>query len=127
MISGFGGVYIKILAFCEIPKITELNFFRREFDLFVEHVESIADFEAKQALSDQDIVVVVSDNPSFWIRALNKFPKKSVVFILIGNETYEPAPYNLINEINSLKHSFIYNPPKNISNLTILGLSLIHI
>ena len=120
-LSGLGGVYMKILAFCEIPKITELNFFRREFNLFVEHVESIADFEAKQALSDQDIVVVASNNPSFWIRALNKFPKESVVFILIGNETYEPAPYNLVNEINSLKHSFIYNPPKTISNLTILG------
>jgi hypothetical protein len=112
---------MEILAFCEIPKITEMNFFRREFNLIVDHVESIADFEAKQAASGQNIVVVVSNNPSFWIRSLNKFPKESVVFILIGNETYDPAPYNSVNEINSLKHSFIYNPPKTVSNLAILG------
>lgn len=116
-----GGVEIKIVAFCEIPRITEINFFRREFNILVEHVESIADFEAKLNTSESNIVVVVSDNPSFWINSLNKLPRESVVFILIGNETYEPAPYNLINEIKSLKHSFVYNPPKNISNLTIIG------
>ena len=100
-----GGVEIKIVAFCEIPRITEINFFRREFNIFVEHVESIADFEAKLNTSESNIVVVVSDNPGFWINSLNKLPRESVVFILIGNETYEPAPYNLINEIKSLNHS----------------------
>ena len=68
-----------------------------------------------------NLVVVISNNPRFWITSLNKLPKDSVVFILIGNETYEPDAYNLINEIKTLKHSFIYNPPKSISNLSIIG------
>jgi hypothetical protein len=94
---------------------------RREFNILVEHVPSILDFETKLNNLQSNLVVVISNNPRFWITSLNKLPKESVVFILIGNETYEPEAYNLINEIKTLKHSFIYNPPKSISNLSIVG------
>jgi len=116
-----GGIKVKIAAFSEIPRITEINFFRREFSMFVEHVKSIADFETKLNISESNAVVVVSNNPSFWINSLNKLPKESVVFILIGNETYDPVPYNSINDIKTLKHAFVYNPPKSITDLAILG------
>jgi hypothetical protein len=94
---------------------------RREFNILVEYVPSISDFETKLNNLQSNLVVVISNNPRFWITSLNKLPKESVVFILIGNETYEPEAYNLINEIKTLKHSFIYNPPKNVNNLSIVG------
>ena len=52
---------------------------------------------------------------------MDKLKKDSVIFFLLGNETYEPGAFNALNEITTLKHAFVYNSPNKISNMAIMG------
>ena len=65
--------------------------------------------------------MIVSTNPLFWVTALNKFKKDSVVFILIGNKTYDPKVFNLLNNLKTLRHTFVYNLPNSIKVKNIFG------
>ena len=47
--------------------------------------------------------------------------KNTVVFFLIGNETYEPRVFNSLNNLKSLKHAFVYNPPTKVSKKALIG------
>ena len=79
-----------VTAYCESPKITEESFLLREFGINTVYVNSTDDFLKKLENSGGDTIVIVSTNPIFWKPVLTKFKAKSVVFILIGNETYDP-------------------------------------
>jgi hypothetical protein len=109
------------VAYCESPKITEEAFLRREFGITTIYVSSIHDFLEKSKKSDLDSIVIVSTNPLFWITVLNKFKKDSVIFILIGNETYDPRVFNLLNNLKSLRHAFVYNLPTSIKAKNLFG------
>ena len=65
--------------------------------------------------------MIASTNPEYWIESLNKLKKNTVIFFLLGNETYEPNDFNSLNKISSLKHAFVYNPPSKISKEAIFG------
>ena len=101
--------------------MTEINYFKREFDIKIESVESIAEFESKLSNVNHATVLIASTNPEYWVESLNKLKKNSVIFFLLGNETYEPNDFNSLNKICSLKHAFVYNPPSKISKRAIFG------
>lgn len=113
-------MYNKV-AYCESPKITEEAFLRREFDITTIYVSTIDDFLEKLKKSNSDLIVIVSTNPLFWVTALNKFKRDSVIFILIGNETYDPKVFNSLNNLKSLRHAFVYNLPTSIKAKNIFG------
>lgn len=110
-----------MILFTENPLLTEVSFFKREFGLIVETVESILDFERRINSIDSSVVLVASTNPEHWIESLNKLKKNSVIFFLLGNETYDPYAFNTLNNITTLKHAFVYNSPNKISNMAIMG------
>jgi hypothetical protein len=101
--------------------LTEVNYFKREFGIKIESVESITEFESKLSSVNYTTLLIASTNPEYWIESLNKLKKNTVIFFLLGNETYEPNDFNSLNKISSLKHAFVYNPPKKVLNGAILG------
>ena len=111
----------KYIAFTEIPRITEEVFLSREFSVTTVYVNSIDDFLIKQQRFESNITIIVSTNPMYWKTVLTKFKRNSIVFILIGNETYDPAVFNSLNGYKSIKHVFVYNLPTLIKYRNILG------
>ena len=104
---------ISHIALCDLSKITEEQFFLREFNLSL-------NYESKDQEFDDSSNVIVSDNPKNWTRFLSSAPENSILFILIGNETYEPWKYEIFNDIKSISRALIYNPPRPCAYLTIL-------
>lgn len=108
-------------AYCESPKITEESFLFREFGIKTVYVNSTEDFLKRLEISGSDIIMVVSTNPNFWKPVLTKFKSNSIIFILIGNETYDPKVFNSLNDLKSLLHAFVYNLPTSIKFKNIFG------
>jgi hypothetical protein len=100
--------------YTELDNITEKEFFNRELGLQTKTVKSID--EIKQ----NGLLLISSNNPEFWKPLLNTLKKESCIFFLIGNETYEPNIYNSLNNVASIKHVFVYNPPTKINKRTLL-------
>jgi hypothetical protein len=111
----------KYVAFTELPRITEEVFLFREFSATTVYINSIDDFLIKLQSFESNITLIVSTNPSYWKTVLSKFKRNSIVFILIGNETYDPAVFNSLNGYKSIKHVFVYNLPTLIKYRNILG------
>lgn len=109
------------VAYCELPKITEEAFLKREFGIDTVYIRSINHFLSIIEKSNNNIITIVSTNPQFWISVLNKFKKNTVIFILIGNETYEPQVFNSLNDLRSLCHAFVYNLPTVVKSKNIIG------
>jgi len=116
-----GKTLINTVAYSENPLLTEVNYFKREFGIKIVSVDSITNFMDKINHSNSSTVLIASTNPEYWIEILNKIPKYNIIFFLLGNETYEPGPFNSLNKIDSLVHAFVYNPPNKIFNSSILG------
>jgi len=55
------------------------------------------------------------------VESLNRLKTDSVVFFLIGNETYDPKIFNALNNLKTLRHAFVYNPPREISKKALIG------
>jgi hypothetical protein len=110
-----------VTAYCESPKITEESFLIREFGIKTVYVNSTEDFLKKLETSGSNTIIVVSTNPIFWKPVLTKFKANSVIFILIGNETYDPKVFNALNDLKSLLHAFVYNLPTSINIKNIFG------
>jgi hypothetical protein len=72
-------------------------------------------------LNNRSKIIIVSNNPAYWIETLNRFPELKVIFFLIGNETYEPKHFNVLNQLNNLYHAFVYNAPTKILLKNIIG------
>jgi hypothetical protein len=109
------------IAYSESPKITEESFLRREFGINTIYIKSVEDFLKLSKKADAELIIVVSTNPIFWLSILSTFKKNSIIFILIGNETYDPKVFNSLNDLKSLRHAFVYNVPKSIKTKNILG------
>lgn len=92
-------------ALCELEKITEEQFFRRELNLKLHYKSADRTFSGTEH-------IIVSDNPRNWTTLLDSAPGKSLLFILIGNETYEPWKYEMLNEFQSIRRALLYNPPR---------------
>lgn len=107
--------------YTELNEITEKEFFQRELNVSVVTKCSHAMVEREPNL------VIASSNPQFWLELLKKKPKDSVVFILLGNETYEPQIFNSLNDIRSLRHVFVYNKPTRIFASSLVKTALGHI
>jgi hypothetical protein len=107
----------KYHALCDLPKITEEEYFQREFSLNLEYKASDRSF-------DDNLQLIVSDNPKNWSELLSSAPKERLTFILIGNETYEPWKYEFLNQFKSIQKALIYNPPRKCPSFNILKSAL---
>ena len=97
------------------PKLTEYEYFKREFhlELLFLHPDNFdaTIFEFKKN------ILIASARPEIWLDTLKFLPKSKVIFFLLGNETYEPSIFNSLNDIESIKHVFIYNPPTYVKQI----------
>ncbi len=100
------------IIFSDSTPLTEYEFFRREFGLELTYCKpkdfGSIDFDASSS------VLIASTSPQAWQNQIRKLPKSSVVFFLLGNETYDTSIFNFLNGISSIKHVFIYNAPTQI-------------
>jgi len=100
-----------ITAFSEQPALTEDEFLKREYGIRIQYDCQIVDLLRENAAN---LIIIVSPNPSFWYPVLKSKPDKTVIFFLVGNETYDPVVFNALNGLPSLAHVFIYNLPTKI-------------
>ena len=100
------------LVLTDNTALTEREFFKRELRLELSPSNPI---EIKyENLSFSEPIMIASTNPYVWLPFLKSLPKESTVFFLLGNETYEPDLYESLNNLISIKHVFVYNPPTSI-------------
>ena len=105
-------VIAKFNALCDLKKVTEEQFLLREFGLEIS-------YEATDQKYSREQRIIVSDNPTNWATLLNTAPPQSLIFFLVGNETYVPDKYEFLNQFKSLKCVLLYNPPKKAPYLNI--------
>jgi hypothetical protein len=103
------------VVLCDSPNLTEREFFRREFglDFSYSNPKHLA-FE-HQFSNGRNLIA--STKPQVWLETLRMLPKESVIFFLLGNETYEPEIFNSLNDLECLNHVFIYNPPTRLNSI----------
>lgn len=104
-------------VYTDNTELTETEFLRREFGLVLKTVS--LDSFSLDVNSFDDVCAIASTNPILWKPILNRLPVKSVIFFLLGNETYEPKIYESLNDISSILFVFIYNPPTRIAKWTL--------
>jgi hypothetical protein len=106
-------------ALCDLPKVTEEEFLKREFKISIKYTSSNFDFE--DYFSANKLIIIVTNNPMNWADKLNSSKDCVCIIFLIGNETYEPAIFNSLNKIENLLHAFIYNAPTKFQSRNIFG------
>jgi len=114
-------MYNQKVIYTELNLITEKEFFERELQVSV-----VCNTQLHELRKSQNLIIA-STNPKYWINFLKTKPDRSVVFLLLGNETYEPQIFNALNGLKSLSHVFIYNAPTKIFPSTLAKTLIGHI
>ncbi len=97
--------------------LVETEYLKREFGLVPNQVNP------NTLRLGNEIAIIACTDPSNWTRLLLNAQPKSIVFFLLGNETYDKNKYELLNQFPSIRHVFIYNPPRRSSRFGLLALS----
>jgi hypothetical protein len=103
------------LFFCN-QDLVETEYLKREFGL----IPKLVDPNILQL--DNKIVFIACTEPSNWTQILLNAQPKSIVFFLLGNETYDKKKYEFLNQFLSIRHVFIYNPPRQSSKFGLIAL-----
>lgn len=98
-----------MVAFSDNPALTQEEFFLREFGIHLNLGVSPTNVSPR---TGECPLLIASSSPLVWVDFLRGMPVDSVIFFLLGNETYETATFEALNGLRSLRHVFVYNPPK---------------
>ena len=96
------------------PDLVETEYLRREYGLIAALVDPAT-------TTIPELSVIACTDPSNWSRFLTESNVKTVIFFLLGNETYDKRKYEYLNNFSSILHVFVYNPPRMSSDLGILS------
>lgn len=102
-----------LTAICENDKIAESEFLLRELGIKLKKIHP-------KKVRPQNKNIIVSNQPKIWESFLFEAKPKSTIFILIGNETYNPEIYLKLNSIPAINIVLMHNPPR---KNRIIGLS----
>ena len=97
-----------ITAISDNVKISETEFLRRELGINLKKVNP-------KTLKPKNSTIIVSHNSEVWRSFLKKAKPNSIIFILLGNESYMGNLYMALNNLPSIKIALIYNSPRNNS------------
>jgi len=97
------------------PDLVETEYLRREYGL-------VADLVDPASAYIPAFSIIACTDPSNWLRFLTQSKDKTVVFFLLGNETYDKSKYEFLNNFPSILHVFIYNPPRGSSILGVFSI-----
>jgi len=94
--------------------LVETEYLRREYGLVAKLVDPKSAFIEK-------ISIIACTDPGNWIKLLSEASDRTVIFFLLGNETYDKLKYESLNNYPSVLHVFVYNPPRMSSNLGLIS------
>ena len=97
--------------YSENLNLTEREFLLRELGLQINYLDPTLPESLEKAAS-QKLVFVATTNPKIWRDFLEKRPLESVVFLLLGNETYHQETYLAFNDLVSIRLALIYALPQ---------------
>lgn len=96
------------------PDLVETEYLRREYGLVAELVDP------NNAPIKSTLIVACTD-PANWTKLLSVAGDRTVIFFLLGNETYDKSKYEFLNSFPSVLHVFVYNPPRASSLLGLIS------
>lgn len=96
--------------------LVETEYLKREFGL----APNLVDPNTLQL--GNKIGIIACTEPNNWTQLLLNAQTKSIIFFLVGNETYDRNKFELLNQFASIRHVFIYNPPRKSSKFGFLAL-----
>ena len=96
------------------PDLVETEYLRREYGLVTKLVDP-------KSVVIPELSIIACTDPSNWSRVLSQSKVRTVIFFLLGNETYDKNKYEYLNDFPSILHVFIYNPPRESSNLGVIS------
>jgi hypothetical protein len=106
--------------YSENVNLTEREFLLRELGLQITFLDPSVS-ESLKVTGNQKLVFIATTNPKIWRDFLEKRPSESVVFLLLGNETYHKETYLAFNDLVSIRLALIYALPQEGRVLNSLG------
>ena len=106
--------------YSENVNLTEREFLLRELGLQITFLDPSVP-ESLKVTGNQKLVFIATTNPKIWRDFLEKRPPESVVFLLLGNETYHKETYLAFNDLVSIRLALIYALPQEGRVLNSLG------
>ena len=106
--------------YSENVNLTEREFLLRELGLQITFLDPTLP-ESLEVTGTQKLVFIATTNPKIWREFLEKRPSGSVVFLLLGNETYHQEIYLAFNDLVSIRLALIYALPQEGSILNSFG------
>lgn len=106
--------------YSENLNLTEREFLLRELGLQITYLDPTLP-ESLEKAGSQKLVFIATTNPNTWRAFLEKRPSESVVFLLLGNETYHQETYLAFNDLVSIRLALIYALPQEGRILNSLG------
>ena len=88
------------------PDLVETEYLHREYALKPVLISSV------NSCPNVGLTIVACTDPERWGGFLSTAQRESVIFFLLGNETYDREIYESLSKYSSIKHVFIYNPPR---------------
>lgn len=106
--------------YSENVNLTEREFLLRELGLQITFLDPTLP-ESLEVTGTQKLVFIATTNPKIWREFLEKRPSGSVVFLLLGNETYHQEIYLAFNDLVSIRLALVYALPQEGRVLNSLG------
>ena len=94
--------------------LVETEYLRREYGLVAKLVDP-------SSASIEKILIIACTDPANWIKLLSEASDRTVIFFLLGNETYDKLKYEYLNNFSSILHVFVYNPPRMSSKIGLIS------
>lgn len=95
----------------------EIPFIERELGFCVDLVNPIS------YKTSPEFIRIASANPEIWKEILLRKEERSVVFILLGNETYSENEYRFLATFNSIKSIYAQYPPRKSNIFGLLAIA----
>jgi len=97
--------------YSENLNLTEREFLLRELGLQITYLDPTLP-ESLEETGNQELVFIATTDPKTWRAFLEKRPSESVVFLLLGNETYHQETYLAFKDLVSIRLALIYALPQ---------------
>lgn len=109
-----------INLYSEHVMLTEREFLYRELGLKLTSLNPALPNSIKK-VANEKLLFLATTNPRVWRAFLEERPPKSVVFLLLGNETYHRETYLEFSDLASIRLSLVYALPENGRIFNIFG------
>jgi len=100
---------VQVILNIKNSQLSEIQFLKRELDFITNTIKQDSDIKTTNGLC-----FIACTNPKLWNAILSN-KSFHVVFILLGNETYDIPTFQYFNAFDNVKFLFVYNAPRSNS------------